>query len=243
MPMIQRRFTFWTCLTATVLLLVGCLQDKVGGVRIYSDPSAEMYSISNQVSQFLFHASGPWKAESPVPWLQVLKASGPGGTDTLKVMTVEKNLTGEERMALVSLVADGELRTVEIRQRDEYAEFDREEYSMPAEGGLLEVGFRTNVADSLQLYVTGSLAKYLEDTRKEDSTQAGSRAEKEKEKTGKLNFLRVLPNEDTVPRKAFFYLAFGIGDDRHVSLDTLLFEQAALPADSLKIDSLKPENP
>ena len=129
----QRRFTVWTCLVATVVLLVGCLQDKVGGVRIYSEPNAELYSISNQVSLFLFHASGPWKAESPVPWLQVLKETGPGGTDTLKVMTCEKNLTGVERSALVTLVSDGELRTVEIKQRNEYAEFDREEFNLPME--------------------------------------------------------------------------------------------------------------
>lgn len=233
----QRQFTFWTCLVATVLLLAGCLQDKVGGVRIYSDPSAELYSVANQTSLFLFHASGPWKATSPEPWLQVMKESGPGGTDTLKVMTTQKNLTGMERQAIVTLVADGELRTVEIKQRDEYAEWDQDEFSLPAEGGMMEVTFRTNAADSLQLYVTGSLAKFLEDTRKKDSTQTETRAET-KEKKGNINWLRVLPNEDTVPRKGFFYLAIGVGNDRHVSLDTLKFHQEALLP-----DSLKPENP
>lgn len=220
-----------------ILLLAGCLQDKVGGVRIYSEPTAEMYSISNQVSLFLFHASGPWKAKSSEPWLQVLKAEGPGGTDTLKVMTAEKNLTGEERKVVVTLESDGELRTVEVTQRGEYAEFGQELFSLPAEGGLLEVDFRSNVGDSLLLYVTGSLAKYLEDTRKKDSTDTETRAENE-ERRGTLNWLRVLPNEDTVPRKAFFYLAFGIGNNRHISLDTLRFEQAALP-----VDSLKPKDP
>ena len=224
----QRRFTVWTCLMATVVLLVGCLQDKVGGVRIYSEPNAELYSISNQVSLFLFHASGPWKAESPVPWLQVLKEAGPGGTDTLKVMTCEKNLTGVERSALVTLVSDGELRTVEIKQRNEYAEFDREEFNLPAEGGTLDVGFRTNVGDSLLLYVTGSLAKYLEDTRENDSTKDDETRAETKERQGKLSWLRVLPNEDTVPRRAKFYLAFGIGNDRHISLDTLTFYQDAV---------------
>jgi hypothetical protein len=233
----QRQFTFWSCLVVTVLLLAGCLQDKVGGVRIYSEPSAEFYSIPNQTGLFLFHASGPWKATSPEPWLQVLKESGPGGTDTLKVMTTQKNLTGVERQAIVTLVADGELRTVEIKQRDEYAEWDQDEFSLPAEGGMMEVTFRTNAADSLQLYVTGSLAKFLEDTRKKDSTQTETRAET-KEKKGNINWLRVLPNEDTVPRKGFFYLAIGVGNDRHVSLDTLKFHQEALLP-----DSLKPENP
>ncbi len=216
-----------------LLLMAGCLQDKVGGVRIYSEPSAELYSISNQVSLFLFHSSGPWTATSPEPWLKVVKESGPGGTDTLKVMTTEKNLTGQVRKATVSLVADGELRTVEIKQRDEYAEFDQEEFSLPAEGGMLEVTFRTNAPDSLQLYVTGSLAKYLEDTRKKDSTTA-TRAEGK----GKLNWLRVLPNTDSTARVGFFYLAIGVGNDRHISLDTLKFHQDA-PAD----DPQNPENP
>lgn len=236
----QKQFTLWTCVAATVMLLVGCLQDKIGGVRIYSEPNVEVYSISEQTSLFLFHASGPWKATSSEPWLQVMKESGPGGTDTLKVMTTQKNLTGLERKAIVTLVADGEVRTVEITQRDEYAEFDQEEFNVSAEGGMLEVTFRTNAPDSLQLYVTGSLAKYLEDTRKKDSTNTETRAE---EKRGKLNWLRILPNTDTIPRQGFFYLAIGVGNDRHVSLDTLKFCQEALAPDSLKIDSLKIENP
>ena len=88
---------------SVLMLLVGCLQDKVGVVRIYSDPSVELYSIPNQVSMFLFHASGPWTATSPEPWLQVMKESGPGGTDTLKVVTTQKNLTGQERKVLCIL--------------------------------------------------------------------------------------------------------------------------------------------
>lgn len=222
----QRHFTFWTCLVATVLLLAGCLQDKVGGVRIYSDPSAELYSVANQTSLFLFHASGPWKATSPEPWLQVMKESGPGGTDTLKVMTTQKNLTGVERKAVVTLVADGELHTVEITQRDEYAEWDQEEFNLPAEGGMMEVSFKTNATDSLQLYVSSHLFQYLEDTRKKDSTQTDTRAEK-KEGKGNLNWMRVLPNTDTIPRKGYFFLAIGVGENRHVSLDTLKFYQAA----------------
>ena len=222
----QRQFTFWTCLVATVLLLAGCLQDKVGGVRIYSDPSAELYSVANQTSLFLFHASGPWKATSPEPWLQVIKESGPGGTDTLKVMTTQKNLTGVERKAVVTLVADGELHTVEITQRDEYAEWDQEEFNLPAEGGMMEVSFKTNATDSLQLYVSSHLFQYLEDTRKKDSTQTDTRAEK-KEGKGNLNWMRVLPNTDTIPRKGYFFLAIGVGENRHVSLDTLKFYQAA----------------
>lgn len=222
----QRQFTFWTSLVVTVLLLAGCLQDKVGGVRIYSDPSAELYSVANQTSLFLFHASGPWKATSPEPWLQVIKESGPGGTDTLKVMTTQKNLTGVERKAVVTLVADGELHTVEITQRDEYAEWDQEEFNLPAEGGMMEVSFKTNATDSLQLYVSSHLFQYLEDTRKKDSTQTDTRAEK-KEGKGNLNWMRVLPNTDTIPRKGYFFLAIGVGENRHVSLDTLKFYQAA----------------
>ena len=215
-------------LAGVLFLMVGCLQDKVGGVRIYSEPSAEMYSISNQVSMFLFHSSGAWTATSSEPWLKVMKESGPGGTDTLIVMTVEKNLTGQERRVLVNLVADGEIRTVDIKQRDEYAEFDQEEFNLPAEGGMLEVTFRTNSPDSLQLYVTGTLAKYLEDTRKKDSTNT-TRAESK----GKLNWLRVLPNTDTISRDGFFYLAIGVGNDYHINLDTLKFHQDAF-VDSLK---------
>lgn len=215
---------------AVVLLMVGCLQDKVGGVKVYSEPSAELYSISNQASMFLFHSSGPWKATSSAPWLKVIKESGPGGTDTLKVITTEKNLTGQERRAQVTIMADGEICIVDVKQRDEYAEFDQDEFNIGAEGGMLEVTFRTNATDSLQLYVTGTLAQYLEDTRKKDSTKNETRAEAK----GKLNWLRILPNTDTISRNGFFYLAIGVGDNYHINLDTLKFHQDACIPDSLK---------
>lgn len=225
-------------LAAVMLLLAGCLQDQVGGVRVYSDPSVELFSIPNQTSEFLFYASGPWQASSPVPWLQVLKESGPGGTDTLKVVTTQKNLTGEVRTAVVTIVADGEVKTVVVTQRDEYAEFDQDEFSLPAEGGMLDLSFKSNFRDSLVLYVTGALAKYIEDTRDEDSTQQATRTEFK----GKINWLRVLPNTDTVPRRGFFYLALAVDENRHISLDTLKFQQDAFVPDSLKSDSLKLEN-
>ena len=211
---------------SVLMLLAGCLQDKVGGVKMYSEPNVVVYSVANQTSMFLFYASGPWTATSPVPWLDVTKASGPGGTDTLKVMTTQKNLTGQERRALVELVADGELTTVEVMQRDEYAEFDRDTIKLPAEGGMMDVDFRANERDSLQLYVTGSLVEFLEDTRKKDSTKA-SRAE-DKEFKGTLNFLRVLPNTDTLARDGHFVLAIGIGNERYIGLDTLVFHQDGL---------------
>ena len=211
---------------SVLMLLAGCLQDKVGGGKMYSEPNVVVYSVANQTSMFLFYASGPWTATSPVPWLEVTKASGPGGTDTLKVMTTQKNLTGQERRALVELVADGELTTVEVMQRDEYAEFDRDTIKLPAEGGMMDVDFRANERDSLQLYVTGSLVEFLEDTRKKDSTKA-SRAE-DKEFKGTLNFLRVLPNTDTLARDGHFVLAIGIGNERYIGLDTLVFHQDGL---------------
>jgi hypothetical protein len=211
---------------SVLMVLAGCLQDKVGGVKMYSEPNVVVYSVANQTRMFLFYASGPWTATSPVPWLEVTKASGPGGTDTLKVMTTQKNLTGQERRALVELVADGELTTVEVMQRDEYAEFDRDTIKLPAEGGMMDVDFRANERDSLQLYVTGSLVEFLEDTRKKDSTKA-SRAE-DKEFKGTLNFLRVLPNTDTLARDGHFVLAIGIGNERYIGLDTLVFHQDGL---------------
>jgi hypothetical protein len=211
---------------SVLMLLAGGLQDKVGGVKMYSEPNVVVCSVANQTSMFLFYASGPWTATSPVPWLEVTKASGPGGTDTLKVMTTQKNLTGQERRALVELVADGELTTVEVMQRDEYAEFDRDTIKLPAEGGMMDVDFRANERDSLQLYVTGSLVEFLEDTRKKDSTKA-SRAE-DKEFKGTLNFLRVLPNTDTLARDGHFVLAIGIGNERYIGLDTLVFHQDGL---------------
>lgn len=230
----MRRGVRIICILLTMSLLTGCLKDKVGGVRITADSDAvEVYSVTKQTALFLFHASGPWTATADASWLKVIKASGTGGTDTLKLVTTEKNLTGEERTAHVTVASDGDQRTVTIRQSGEYALFDTKELVMPAEGGLLEVEFRTNVADSLQLFVSGHLTNYLVDTRKEDSTQA-SRAE---EKTGSLKWLRLLPNDSTAERSGFFFLSIHGKRGGRIDLDTLTFRQLT----PQKLDEPEPE--
>ena len=99
-----------------------------------------------------------------------------------------------------------------------------------AEGGLLDVKFRTNVADSLQLYVSSHLAQYLVDTR--DST-AKVRGE---EKVGTLGFLKVLPNDSTGVRLGLFFLSIKNRHGGRLDLDTLLFSQPPLHGDSTKTE-------
>ena len=216
----MRKAAVFLCMLS-VLLLAGCLKDEVGGVRLAADSVVEVYPVPNQVAMFLFHTGGPWTASTDALWLRITKTSGSGGTDTLKVITTEKNVTGEERMAHVIVESGGERQAVDVRQSGEYALFESKEYIMPAEGGLLEVQFRTNVADSLQLYVTAHLTKYMVDTRKEDSTTT-TRAQ---EKSGSLNWIRVLPNDSTDARNGLFFLSINNKHGGRIDLDTLVFYQ------------------
>lgn len=218
------------CVLLVVSLLAGCLKDEVGGVRLVTDSSVEVYSVPRQVASFLFHSGGPWTATADVPWLKVVKENGPGGTDTLIIVTTEKNLTGAPRTALVTVESGGQREVVNVKQSEEYAVLDVKEVMVPAEGGLLDVKFRTNVADSLQLYVSSHLAQYLVDTR--DST-AKVRGE---EKDGTLGFLKVLPNDSTGVRLGLFFLSIKNRHGGRLDLDTLLFSQPPLHGDSTKTE-------
>jgi hypothetical protein len=211
-----------------ILLLAGCLKDEVGGVRVATDSTVEVYSVPRQTALFLFHAGGPWKASCPASWLKIVRDRGEGGTDTLVVVTTELNLTGRERTTQVTLESEGYTEVVQVRQTDDYAQFDipDKQLTMPAEGGLLDVGFRTNRPDSLMLYVSVSLADYLVDTRKEDSTNT---ADSRSEKQGTLKWLKVLPNESDSIREGYFFLS--IAHKRtgmRVDLDTLHFRQSGI---------------
>jgi len=228
------RTTAWLLALLTGLLMTGCLQDEVGGVRVATDTPLEVYSVPRQVAMTLFHAGGPWTASTSSPWIEVLKKSGSAGTDTLIIRTTEKNLTGERRLAQVIVESDGERQMVDVWQRDEYALFSENTFNLPAEGGLLDVTFRTNCLDSLQLYVTTSLVEFLEDTRKKDSVEkAPVRAMEPVEAS--LSWLRVLPNEtDSLRQGTFFLSLHHHKSGLRVDLDTLHFSQAGrIPTDSV----------
>lgn len=208
------------CLLLVLSLLAGCLKDEVGGVRLSNDEPVEMYSVPRQVAVMLFHTGGAWTASTDATWLKIKKESGPGGTDTLVIITTEKNLTGAPRTAQVTVESGGQRELVTVRQSEEYAIFDPKEIVMPAEGGTLDVSFRTNVADSLQLYVSAHLVEHLVDTRKEQDS-AASRADK----TGSLEWLRVEPNDSSAERSGYFFLSINSKFGGRIDLDTLKFTQ------------------
>lgn len=215
------------CLLLALLILTGCLKDEVGGIRIATDTTVDVHAVTRQVGYFLFHAGGPWTATSSAPWLRVVKDSGPGGTDTLFVVTTEKNLTGTDRMAQVVIRSGGYDEVLKVKQTGEYALFDLDPktYTVPAEGGLMDVTFRTNVPDSLQLYVSSSFAERLEDLREKESARTRKEAE------GSLNWLQVVPNATKDTLRGYFLLAISHRQYAgRVDLDSLLIVQPPLPA-------------
>ena len=241
----QRNLTFAVMKKMTVLLgflamllLAGCLKDEVGGIRVMSDSTVELYSVPHQVAMQLFHTGGPWTASCPASWVKVAKESGPGGRDTLTVITTEKNVTGSERTTQVTIESGGERITIPVRQRGDYALFDPKDFVMPAEGGVLDVTFRTNVPDSLMLYVSNHLASLLIDTRKDSANT--SRAEEEA--IGRLDWLRVRANASDSTRIGYFFLSINTKYGNRIDLDTLHFKQLpGIVPDSLPavgVDSL-----
>lgn len=229
--------TAWLLALLTGLLMTGCLQDEVGGVRVATDAPLEVYSVPRQVAVTLFHTGGPWTATTSSSWIQVLKQSGVGGTDTLILKTAEKNVTGERRLAQVFIESGDQREIVEVWQRNEYALFSVKNFELPAEGGYFDVKFHTNCSDSLQLYVTTALVDYLEDTRKKDSVEnVRTRAAEPVEAS--LSWLRVLPNETDSIREGLFFLSIPGKLGQRLDLDTLRFSQAGrLPVDSIPVTS------
>ena len=191
----------WCLVFGTVLLLVGCIADEVGGVYLLTETVDDMPSAKNHSAEVYFQAGDTWKARSSADWLVVDPTEGESGRNGIVLRTVEANHSRERRMATVTIESGGKQQLLTVWQRNEYALFDPKVYTVAAEGGEVEMSFTSNVAkDSLLIsYIPQEWIGWEGDTSKAGGTRAAIW-------NGRVRKLVVQPNPERTDRSASFLL-------------------------------------
>ena len=189
----------WCLVFGTVLLLVGCLADEVGGVYLVSEGAGEMPSAKDFGTEVFFQAGDTWRAWSSAPWLSIDPKEGKSGRNGIVMRTVEANHTKTRRMATVTIESGGKQQLLTVWQRNDYALFDPKEYVVDAEGGEVQMTFSSNVSkDSLLImYYPQEWFAFVEDSSKNTRVADWD---------GKIKTLLVQPNTEEMEREAFFLL-------------------------------------
>lgn len=217
-------------LALPLLLMAGCATDDVGGVSISSGDNTELYAVTNVSSEIKFFASADWTASCPASWLYFSPKSGKEGANTITVATTETNRTQAVRTARLTITSGGKNQIVNIKQRSEYAIFDKKELVFPAEGGIAKIGFKTNISqDDLKIYVSKDMDKWIPELKK---SEARTRAEW----SGNLKDLTISPNTDRNPRNGAFFLAMEDKQGSPLLLDTIYIHQEGMSDGYYSVD-------
>ena len=209
-------------LGSVVLLFVGCAKDEVGGISMVSDETAELLSVTNQNASLTFNAGGEWKATCSASWLTFSPKEGKAGTNTITLASTSTNRTKRVRSALLTIESDGKKKTVTVNQRDEYAVFEQEAYSMPAEGGALTLKLKTNVGELYWGY-SSDMETLAPELAERKSNGGRTRTESEKQ----LGPLNIVPNTTRYAREGHMFLMMKNGN-QSLLLDTVTITQEGM---------------
>jgi hypothetical protein len=202
-----------------MLLLVGC--EKEEDVISLSTPgTAELYSVTNQTNEVKFRTENTWKASCTANWLTFSPKSGKAGENVITLATTLTNRTKKERTAVLTIESGGKTKTVNIKQRDEYAYFTTDELNLGCQATTVGVNFYTNLEQNqLQVYVTDGIENWI-------SMDDPSRTRTEYE--GYIYPLHIAPNNSQSPREGAFFLTMQDKYGNVLPLDTLFIYQEGL---------------
>ncbi|WP_026207187.1 M64 family metallopeptidase [Butyricimonas synergistica] len=99
---------------------------------------------------FSFTSAREWKASCSADWLSVSPLSGESGKATLTITTKSENSTTVDRSATLVLSSGTVRKEITLMQEAGeigFIEPDLTEYRMPVEGGVLQIGFSTNMGN------------------------------------------------------------------------------------------------
>lgn len=215
--------TLYVFLLSAILfpLLAACSSDDGGDSRIDIDGSStvELPAVVNQSSTLSFTTDEGWRASCSASWLTLAPTNGSAGSNTITLTTTETNRTKSSRTVTLTLTSGVATKKVTVRQRGDYAVFDQEEFSLPAEGGVINIHFTTNIGqDQLMVYSSMGLDEWLD---VEDESRR-TRTDYE----GWLKPLRVKANTSRNAREGAFFLTMDDSDGNPMGLDTLWIHQA-----------------
>ena len=202
-----------------IFFLASC--EKEEDVISLSTPgTAELYSVTNQTNEVKFRTENTWKASCTANWLTFSPKSGKAGENVITLATTLTNRTKKERTTVLTIESGGKTKTVNIKQRDEYAYFTTDELNLGCQATTVGVNFYTNLEQNqLQVYVTDGIEDWI-------SMDEPSRTRTEYE--GYIYPLHIAPNNSQSPREGAFFLTMQDKYGNVLPLDTLFIYQEGL---------------
>lgn len=207
-----------------MLLLVSCEKEE-NMITLSTPGTAELYSVTNQTTEVRFTAEESWKASCLANWLTFSPKSGKAGENVITIASTSTNRTKQPRTAVMTIEAGGKTTTVHIKQRDEYAYFELDEWVISEGGENRVLRFYTNLEQKdLMLMATEGLEDWV---GLEPVYKARSRAEYE----GQTQTLYVGRNDTRNPREGAFFLVMKDDKGQLLGLDTLWLHQEPYVSD------------
>lgn len=134
---------------AILAIALACSKEDAGGDgTITISSGGELIFSGEQVRslQISFNASGKWNASSSEQWCRLSSTGGEAGSAVLSV-SVEKNETGNDRNATVTISTAKSSATIKVKQNMIYVmDFAETDYLLPCTGDTIAVSFSTNMS-------------------------------------------------------------------------------------------------
>ena len=177
----------------------------------------ELYPVVNQSKELVFESSGDWTAACGADWLTFSPKKGSGGKNTIKVTTAATNKTKSPRSASLTITSGSGRRSVTVVQSGKYAIFDKKNYTVPAEGGKLQLNFKSNLETGDNLQIRYTQQDWISWPTQTDYTRT--------EWSGNTEELTVAPNPTGNSRTAVYVLSMPADDGLIMGLDTAYVTQ------------------
>ncbi len=201
-----------------LFLFAGCEKEETV-ISLSTSGTAELYSVTNQTTEIKFRSEESWKATCTANWLTFSPKSGKAGENVITLATTSTNRTKQPRTAVMTIEAGGKTKTVNIKQRDEYAYFNLDEWVISEGGESRVLRFYTNLEEKdLMLLATEGLEEWVK-------TVPGDNARSRAEYEGWTNSLYVERNDTRYPREGAFFLVMQDDKGQYLGLDTLWLHQ------------------
>lgn len=204
------KFRFIYLLLGWAAIALSCSDDDDNGISsgdtgiTVTTPESDLVLDADKNSQISvdFYSEGNWIAKVDADWLTVSPMTGKGGEDvTVSVIAKEKNLTGDERSATLTLTGSGDPLSLTIKQKaTDVLEVEKTLYEVPAEGGEVTIKFSTSFVDKeahLWTYTT-NVTDWIEPLKDADMNT--------KALIHDSFVIKVLPNDTREERTALFQI-------------------------------------
>ncbi len=201
-----------------MFLLVSCEKEE-DIISLMTPETAELYSVTNQTAEIKFRSEEAWTATCKANWLTFSPKSGKAGENVITLATTSTNRTKRPRTAVMTIESGGKSKTVNIKQRDEYAYFyTNEALNLGCQATTISIDFYTNLEkDQLGLYMSLGL---------DDWITFGDKVRTRTDYEGYIYPLHVSYNDSPNPREGAFFLTMEDDKGNILGLDTLFIYQA-----------------